>query len=72
MYKEQESNQYLERRMDSSYGTEIPLRQVVILLDKNAVRYESFLEWDGLWCSCCENRIRTKSRQHQPPAIQDH
>ena len=21
---------------------------------------EIFLQWDGLWCPCCENKVRTK------------
>jgi hypothetical protein len=26
---------------------------------------EIFLKWDGMWCPCCEYRVRTRPRGHK-------
>jgi hypothetical protein len=33
--------------------------------DREAVRYEIFLKWDGLWCPCCGYRLRTQPRNQE-------
>ena len=29
---------------------------------KMCIRCETMMKYDGVWCPCCKNRLRTKSR----------